>query len=69
MILVSLLFPLRAGAQIWIDINAPSIQKIKIAIPDFINSSGNMGASDLSYSLAMHIMDILAPYKTNSVSL
>lgn len=49
--LVILLFPLKAGAQIWIDINAPSFEKIKIAIPDFSNSSGNRSASDFATTL------------------
>ena len=48
---VILLFPPKAGAQIWIDINAPSIQKIKIAIPDFNNTSGSKGAAEFAATL------------------
>lgn len=43
MCIVLLLSPLEAGAKIEIDINAPSIQKVKIAIPDFKNFSGAKG--------------------------
>lgn len=51
LVLAILFFPLKAGAQIWIDINAPSIQKVKIAIPDFYNASGGTGTSELATAL------------------
>jgi len=45
---VILLFPFEAEARIYLDINAPSIQKINIAIPDFNNTSGNQSTAALA---------------------
>lgn len=41
--ILTLVLPLEAGAKIYLDINEPSAQKIKIAIPDFKDFSGNKG--------------------------
>ncbi len=52
-LLVFTLFPLaEVSGRIFIDINAPSIQKIKIAIPDFKNFSGSGESPELASALA-----------------
>ena len=48
---VLLLLPHQALSRIYIDINAPSIQKIKIAIPNFKNFSTNREYPELSSAL------------------
>ena len=50
-LLILLLTPSRGFSRIFIDINAPSIQKIKIAIPDFENVANDKAYQDLSTSL------------------
>jgi len=45
------LFQSMAGARIYIDINAPSIEKIKIAIPDFRNLSSDGAGPELAVNL------------------
>jgi TolB protein len=45
------LFPGSGWARIYIDINAPSIEKIKIAIPDFRNLSSNAASPELARDL------------------
>jgi TolB protein len=50
--LLSFLFlPRQALSRIYVDINAPSVQKIKIAIPDFKNSSTNEEYPELTTAL------------------
>lgn len=51
LLFVQLLIPNKAFARIYIDINAPSIQRIKIAIPDFINLSAQKEHPELSRAL------------------
>jgi len=41
--IMTLVLPVEAGAKIYLDINEPSTQKIKIAIPDFKDFSGAKG--------------------------
>ncbi len=48
LLLIQLLLPNEGFSRIYIDINAPSIQKIKIAIPDFKNLSANKKHPELS---------------------
>ncbi|MBU2498601.1 MAG: Tol-Pal system beta propeller repeat protein TolB [Proteobacteria bacterium] len=43
--------PSSGWGRIYIDINAPSIQRIKIAVPDFRNLSGDMRNPDLATAL------------------
>jgi len=50
-LLTQLLLPTRGFSKIFIDINAPSIQKIKIAIADFENIAKNEKYQELSTSL------------------
>jgi TolB protein len=45
------LFPSSGGARIFIDINSPSVQKIKIAIPDFRDTSQSREQPDLAAAL------------------
>lgn len=45
------LLPPPASSRIYVDINAPSIQRIKIAIPDFRNSSTNKEHPELATAL------------------
>lgn len=51
LLLIQLLLPGRGLGRIYIDINAPSIQRIKIAIPDFKNSSSKGEHPELSEAL------------------
>jgi TolB protein len=51
MLLMVLFWPAQGFARIYIDINAPSIQKFKIAIPDFKNMSGQGAQADLATKL------------------
>ncbi len=50
-LLIFLFFPCRAWSRIYVDINAPSVQKIKIAIPDFKNFSTNQEYPELATAL------------------
>ena len=50
-LVILLLSPDRGFSRIFIDINAPSIQKIKIAIPDFENIANDRKYQELSTSL------------------
>jgi TolB protein len=50
-LLIFLIYPCRAWSRIYVDINAPSIQKIKIAIPDFKNLSTNKEYMELATAL------------------
>jgi TolB protein len=51
LLVVELLLPAPGSARIFIDINAPSIQRLKIAIPDFKNFSEKGEAPELSKAL------------------
>ena len=51
LLFIQLLIPNTGFARIYIDINAPSIQRIKIAIPDFINLSAQKEHPELSRAL------------------
>lgn len=51
LLVVTLLWPGPAEARIYIDINAPSIQKINIAIPDFKNLSDSKKKSELATAM------------------
>ena len=51
LLLIQFVAPDIGYGRIFIDINSPSIQKIKIAIPDFKNLSGKKGDKELSSSL------------------
>ncbi|MFH1351071.1 MAG: Tol-Pal system beta propeller repeat protein TolB [Pseudomonadota bacterium] len=48
---ILLLFPAKGSAKIYIDINAPSIQRIQIAIPDFKNLSSQKEQPELSAAM------------------
>ena len=50
--IIQCLLPQQALGRIYIDINAPSIPKIKIAIPDFKNLSTNKNYPELSTALS-----------------
>ena len=50
-LLISLFLPGQALSRIYVDINAPSVQKIKIAIPDFKNVSTNKEYPQLATAL------------------
>lgn len=50
-LLIQILLPNQGFSRIFIDINAPSIQRIKIAIPDFENISNNKEHPEFSTSL------------------
>jgi TolB protein len=50
-LLLVCLFPGLGEARIFIDINSPSVQKIKIAIPDFRDTSQSQERPDLSAAL------------------
>ena len=50
-IIIQVLFPTRVLGRIYIDINAPSVQRIQIAIPDFKNLSNNKEHAELSSTL------------------
>ena len=52
LLLLVCLFPCLGEARIFIDINSPSVQKIKIAIPDFRDTSQSREQPDLAASLA-----------------
>jgi TolB protein len=79
--LVVTLVPEKGFGRIYIDINAPSIQKLKIAIPDFIDLSRQMNqpelkallpgviSSDLDFSGYFEPMDKTAFLDTNNASL
>ncbi len=79
--LVVTLVPGTGFGRIYIDINAPSIQKLKIAIPDFIDLSRQMNqpelkallpgviSSDLDFSGYFEPMDKSAFLDTNNASL
>jgi len=49
--IIQFFLPHQALSRIYIDINAPSIQRIKIAIPDFKNFSANKEYPELSTAL------------------
>jgi TolB protein len=49
--LVQMLVPSQGLGRIYIDINAPSVQRIKIAIPDFQNLTRDRRSSELSTAL------------------
>jgi len=51
LLIIHLILPHQALGRIYIDINAPSVQKIRIAIPDFKNSSANKEYPELSTAL------------------
>ena len=51
LLFIQLLIPNTGFARIYIDINAPSIQRIKIAIPDFINLSAQKEHPELTRAL------------------
>ena len=50
-LLLVCLFPCPGEARIFIDINSPSVQKIKIAIPDFRDTSQSRDQPDLAATL------------------
>jgi TolB protein len=50
-LLILLFWPSQALSRIYVDINAPSVQKIKIAIPDFKNFSSNKEYPQLATAL------------------
>ena len=50
-LLLVCLFPCLGEARIFIDINSPSVQKIKIAIPDFRDTSQSKEQPDLAANL------------------
>jgi len=50
-LLLGCLFPIPGEARIFIDINSPSVQKIKIAIPDFRDASPSKEQPDLAATL------------------
>ncbi|MDP6179155.1 MAG: hypothetical protein QGG48_04610, partial [Desulfatiglandales bacterium] len=50
-LLIQILLPNEGFGRIYIDINAPSIQKIKIAIPDFKDLSSNKEHPELSRTM------------------
>ena len=52
LLFTTLFFPAHCFARIYIDINAPSIRKFKIAIPDFKNLSSNSQHPELITGLA-----------------
>jgi TolB protein len=51
-LLISFFWPRQAISRIYVDINAPSVQKIKIAIPEFKNFSTNKEYPELATALA-----------------
>lgn len=50
-LLISIFLPCQALSRIYVDINAPSVQKIKIALPDFKNLSTNKEYLELATAL------------------
>jgi TolB protein len=52
LLFIHLLIPTKGFTRIFIDINAPSIQRIKIAIPDFTNLSTQKEHPELSRALS-----------------
>jgi len=51
LLIIQVFLPDRVSGRIYIDINAPSIQRIQIAIPDFKNFSENREQMELSSTL------------------